>query len=71
MNTAVHIDPSDKAAYLKAQKTRNLYIGAALFIFVGLVFTVSIVRMAEGVAHDKANREAVTKMSNVAAPAKP
>jgi putative Mn2+ efflux pump MntP len=71
MNTAAHIDPSEKAAYVKAQKTRNLYIGFALLVFVGLVFTISVVRMSEGVANDKAHREAAEKMSNIAAPAKP
>jgi hypothetical protein len=40
----------DKKAYLAAQKKRNLAIGLSLGAFVILVFIVSVVRMAEGVA---------------------
>jgi hypothetical protein len=70
MNLGLHIDPSDKAAYLKAQKTRNLYIALGLFVFVGLVFMVSVVRMSEGVANDRARHAAEAQMSNLP-PAKP
>jgi hypothetical protein len=38
---------SDKAAYLAAQKRRNLFIALGLFGFVVMVFLVSIIRMAE------------------------
>ena len=47
---------SDKAAYVKAQKLRNLYIGGALLVFVVLVFFISMTRMAAGLKHDKAER---------------
>lgn len=40
----------NKKAYLAAQKRRNLAIGLSLGAFVLLVFIVSVVRMAEGVA---------------------
>ncbi|GGZ37171.1 MULTISPECIES: hypothetical protein [Asticcacaulis] len=40
----------DKKAYLASQKKRNLAIGLSLGAFVILVFIVSLVRMAEGVA---------------------
>ncbi len=49
---------SDKDAYLKAQKQRNLYIGGALLVFVVLVFFVSMTRMAQGLKHDKVQRDA-------------
>jgi hypothetical protein len=40
-------DPAtNKAAYLKAQKQRNLYIALGLGLFVVLVFLISMSRMA-------------------------
>lgn len=49
----------DKQAYLKAQKQRNLFIGLGLAAFVVLVFFVSMARMAQGLHHDNAARQAV------------
>ncbi len=49
---------ADKAAYIKAQKQRNMYIGGALLIFVVLVFFISMSRMAQGLKHDKAQHDA-------------
>jgi hypothetical protein len=40
-------DPAaNKAAYLRAQKQRNLYIALGLGLFVVLVFLISMSRMA-------------------------
>ncbi|HVZ29094.1 MAG TPA: hypothetical protein VG839_01785 [Asticcacaulis sp.] len=39
---------SDKDAYLKAQKRRNLFIGLGLAVFVILVFFISMSRMSQG-----------------------
>ncbi len=47
-----------KAAYLKAQKQRNLAIGAGLLVFVVLVFFISMARMSQGVKHDREQRAA-------------
>ncbi|MCR6661200.1 MAG: hypothetical protein NVV72_18455 [Asticcacaulis sp.] len=44
-----------KAAYVKAQKKRNLYIGLALAAFVVLVFFISMARMSQGIRHDAEN----------------
>ncbi len=41
-----------KAAYDKAQRQRNLFIGLGLGVFVLLVFFVSMSRMAQGLKHD-------------------
>ncbi len=41
-----------KAAYVKAQKKRNLFIGLALAGFVVLVFFISMARMSQGVKSD-------------------
>jgi hypothetical protein len=41
-----------KAAYIKAQKTRNLFIGLGLFSFVVLVFFISMARMSQGIKSD-------------------
>ena len=49
----------DKQAYLKAQKQRNLFIGLGLAAFVILVFFVSMARMAQGLRHDAAARQAL------------
>jgi hypothetical protein len=49
----------DKQAYMKAQKTRNLYIGLALGGFVILVFFVSMARMSQGIRHDAQTRSVV------------
>ncbi|MEI9906135.1 MAG: hypothetical protein WDN06_21200 [Asticcacaulis sp.] len=46
-------DEAGKAAYLKAQKQRNLAIGAGLLVFVILVFFISMARIAQGVKHDR------------------
>ena len=51
---------SNKAAYLKAQKQRNLVIGLALAGFVVLVFFVSMARMAEGLRHDRQAHQPAT-----------
>lgn len=52
-------DPvSDREAYLKAQKQRNLFIGLGLLGFVVLVFFISMTRMAQGLKHDAGVREA-------------
>lgn len=58
---------ADMAAYKAAQKTRNLYIGGALLVFVVLVFALSIARLSEGMKHYKADHAATVKMSNVPA----
>lgn len=42
----------DKAAYVKAQKKRNLFIGLALGAFVILVFFIAMVRMSQGIKAD-------------------
>ena len=57
------IPEADMAAYKAAQKKRNLYIGGALFVFVVLVFALSIARLSEGMKHYKANHA----MSNLPA----
>lgn len=62
-----------KAAYIKAQKQRNLAIGAGLLVFVILVFFISMARMAQGVRHDKdshaafASSQAANAVSSIAA----
>lgn len=45
-----------KAAYLKAQKQRNLYIGLGLAAFVVLVFFISMARMSQGLHQDAKKR---------------
>lgn len=47
-------DLDGKAAYLKAQKQRNMYIGLGLAAFVILVFFVSMTRMAQNTRHHDA-----------------
>jgi hypothetical protein len=42
----------DKAAYVRAQKKRNLFIGLALGAFVILVFFIAMVRMSQGIKAD-------------------
>jgi len=42
----------DKAAYLKAQKQRNLFIALGLVLFVVLIFFISMSRMATGLKRD-------------------
>ena len=42
----------DKAAYLKAQKQRNLFIALGLALFVVLIFFISMSRMATGLKRD-------------------
>lgn len=45
--------PADaKAAYLKAQKQRNLFIALGLVLFVVLIFFISMSRMAAGLKRD-------------------
>lgn len=51
-----------KAAYVKAQKKRNLYIGLALATFVVLVFFISMARMSQGIKSD-AQRAAEARSS--------
>ncbi|MFT4076131.1 MAG: hypothetical protein QM647_11430 [Asticcacaulis sp.] len=51
-----------KAAYIQAQKKRNLYIGLALFGFVVLVFFISMARMSQGIKND-AKRAAEARAS--------
>lgn len=41
-----------KAAYLKAQKQRNLFIALGLALFVVLVFFISMSRMSSGLKRD-------------------
>ena len=41
-----------KAAYVKAQKKRNLFIGLALGAFVILVFFIAMARMSQGIKAD-------------------
>ena len=41
-----------RAAYVKAQKKRNLFIGLGLFGFVVLVFFISMARMSQGIKSD-------------------
>ena len=41
-----------KAAYVKAQKKRNLYIGLGLAAFVVLVFFIAMARMSQGIKAD-------------------
>jgi hypothetical protein len=48
MNELSDNTSSDRDAYLKAQKQRNLFIGLGLAVFVILVFFISMSRMAEG-----------------------
>jgi len=55
----------DKQAYLKAQKQRNLFIGLGLAAFVILVFFVSMARMAQGLRHDAAARQAFHAAASV------
>ncbi len=57
----------DRDAYLKAQKQRNLFIGLGLLAFVILVFFISMTRMAAGLKHNAAVRQAYR--SSVAASA--
>lgn len=46
-------DPAtEKAAYLKAQKQRNLYIALGLGLFVVLVFFISMSRMASNLKRE-------------------
>ncbi len=61
--TDVPTSEADLIAYKAAQKKRNLYIGGALFVFVVLVFVISIARLSEGMKHYKAGHT----MSNVPA----
>jgi|GEM_PF-1217886 len=56
----------DKAAYVKAQKKRNLFIGLALAAFVILVFFIAMVRMSQGIKAD-AVRAAEARASQSAA----
>ena len=63
--TEVPTSDTDMAAYKAAQKMRNLYIGGGLLIFVVLVFVISMVRMSEGLRHDRERR--IHPMSNVPA----
>lgn len=57
--TDVLPDPaSDREAYLKAQKQRNLFIGLGLAGFVILVFFISMTRMAQGLKRDAHDRQA-------------
>ncbi|MBP2158952.1 MULTISPECIES: hypothetical protein [Asticcacaulis] len=58
----------DKAAYLKAQKQRNLFIALGLVLFVVLVFFISMSRMASGLKRD-AHLRAVAAESAAAADA--
>lgn len=58
--TEVPTSDDDLKAYKAAQKMRNLYIGGGLLLFVVLVFIVSMVRMSEGMRHDREH-----KLSNV------
>lgn len=52
-------DPvSDRKAYLKAQKQRNLFIGLGLATFVILVFFISMTRMAQNLKHEAQLRQA-------------
>jgi hypothetical protein len=45
--------PADaKAAYLKAQKQRNLFIALGLALFVVLIFFISMSRMSSGLKRD-------------------
>ncbi len=53
----------DKAAYLKAQKQRNMYIGLGLAAFVILVFFVSMSRMAENTRHEAQKAAAAVSAS--------
>ncbi len=59
----------DKAAYLKAQKQRNLYIALGLALFVVLVFFISMSRMSAGLKRD-AHLRAVAAESAAAAASK-
>jgi hypothetical protein len=63
--TKVPTSEADMTAYKAAQKKRNLYIGGALLAFVVLVFIISIVRMSEGLRHDREHR--AHPMSNLPA----
>jgi len=65
--TEVPTSDADKAAYKAAQKTRNLFIGGGLLLFVVLVFIISMVRMSEGLRHDREHR--LHPLSNVPASA--
>ncbi len=57
--TDVSPDPvSDREAYLKAQRQRNLFIALGLLGFVVLVFFISMTRMAQGLRHDASVRQA-------------
>lgn len=60
-------DDDGKAAYLKAQKQRNLAIGAGLLLFVILVFFISMARMSQGLKHDRENRAAFASSEAAAA----
>ncbi len=52
-------DPvTDRDAYLKAQKQRNLYIALGLAAFVILVFFISMTRMATNLKHEALLRQA-------------
>jgi len=63
--TEVPTSDADKAAYKAAQNKRNLYIGGGLLLFVVLVFIISMVRMSEGLRHDREHR--IHPLSNVPA----
>lgn len=58
---------SDKDAYLKAQKQRNLFIGLGLAVFVILVFFISMSRMAQGLRKTAEARHAA--QASISAPA--
>ena len=57
-----------KAAYVKAQKKRNLFIGLALGAFVILVFFIAMARMSQGIKAD-AMRAAEARASQSASAA--
>ena len=52
-------DDDGKAAYVKAQKQRNLAIGGALLVFVVLVFFITMARIATNAGHTVAQRAAI------------
>lgn len=61
-------DPVEaKAAYVKAQKQRNLFIALGLLLFVVLVFFISMSRMSSGLKRDAYLRAAAAAAESASA----
>lgn len=61
--TPPHEPEAGKAAYLKAQKQRNLAIGGALLVFVILVFFITMARISSNSKQEIERRQAAASAS--------